>query len=89
MMVSGGYPGSYRKGLPITGLDKVTETIPFQAGTRLTDDGTLVTAGGRVVALTSFGKDIPDALSRSYEAASEVHFEDSYFRRDIGLDLLR
>lgn len=89
MMVSGGYPGSYRKGLEITGLEKVTETIPFHAGTKLDADGCLLTSGGRVIALTSYGDSIPDALARSYAAASQVEFADSYFRRDIGRDLMK
>lgn len=89
MMVSGGYPGSYRKGLEITGLEKVTETIPFHAGTKLDADGRLLTFGGRVIALTSYGDSIPDALARSYAAASQVEFADSYFRRDIGRDLMK
>ncbi len=89
MMVSGGYPGSYRKGLEITGLEKVTETIPFHAGTKLDADGRLLTSGGRVIALTSYGDSIPDALARSYAAASQVEFADSYFRRDIGRDLMK
>ena len=86
MMVSGGYPGNYAKGLPITGLENVTDTIPFHAGTAV-NDGQLVTSGGRVIALTSYGTDTPSALARSYEAASRINFADSYFRRDIGLDL--
>ena len=89
MLVSGGYPGHYEKGLPITGLDNVSETIPFQAGTALKDDGTLVTSGGRVMALTSFGDSIADALRGSYKAAEEVKFEGKYYRRDIGCDLMR
>ena len=89
MMVSGGYPGSYRKGLEITGLEKVTETIPFHAGTKLDADGRLLTSGGRVIALTSYGDSIPDALAHSYAAASQVEFADSYFRRDIGRDLMK
>lgn len=89
MMVSGGYPGSYRKGLEITGLEKMTETIPFHAGTKLDADGRLLTSGGRVIALTSYGDSIPDALARSYAAASQVEFADSYFRRDIGRDLMK
>mgnify|MGYP005745727569 CR=1 FL=1 len=89
MLVSGGYPGHYEKGLPITGLDKLSETIPFQAGTKLKDDGTLVTSGGRVMALTSFGDSIADALRGSYKAAEEVKFEGKYYRRDIGCDLMR
>ena len=89
MMVSGGYPGSYQKGLEITGLERVSDTIPFHAGTKLDADGRLLTSGGRVIALTSYGEDIPDALSRSYAAAALVNFTDSYFRRDIGRDLMK
>ena len=89
MMVSGGYPGSYQKGIEITGLEHVSDTIPFPAGTRLDADGRLLTSGGRVIALTSYGENIPEALSRSYDAASHVNFSDSYFRRDIGQDLMK
>ena len=89
MMVSGGYPGSYQKGIEITGLEHVSDTIPFHAGTRLDADGRLLTSGGRVIALTSYGENIPEALSRSYDAASHVNFSDSYFRRDIGQDLMK
>lgn len=88
MMVSGGYPGSYAKGIEITGLENVEGTIPFHAGTKLDADGRLLTSGGRVIALTSYGDSITDALARSYEAASKVKFKDSYLRRDIGKDLL-
>ena len=83
------YPGSYQKGIEITGLEHVSDTIPFHAGTRLDADGRLLTSGGRVIALTSYGENIPEALSRSYDAASHVNFSDSYFRRDIGQDLMK
>lgn len=88
MMVSGGYPGSYDKGKEIVGLETVTGTIPFHAGTKLDADGRLLTSGGRVIALTSYGESIPDALAHSYEAAAAVKFDGAYFRRDIGKDLM-
>lgn len=88
MMVSGGYPGSYPKGKVITGTDSVTDSILFHAGTAHNADGTLVTAGGRVIAASSYGTSIADALSRSYEAVDKVGFDGKYFRRDIGRDLM-
>lgn len=88
MMVSGGYPGSYPKGKIITGLDRVTDSILFHAGTRRDGDAT-VTSGGRVIAVSSYGDSIPDALSRSYKSIENVDFDGKYFRRDIGQDLLR
>ncbi|MBD5214047.1 MAG: phosphoribosylamine--glycine ligase [Bacteroidales bacterium] len=88
MMVSGGYPGSYSKGKTITGLDGVKDTILFHAGTRRIDDGTLVTSGGRVIAASSYGKSIAEALENSFKAVSAVDFDGKYFRRDIGRDLM-
>jgi len=88
MMVSGGYPGSYPKGKVITGTDKVTGTILFHAGTARNTDGELVTSGGRVIAASSYGTSIADALRRSFEAVSQVEFDGKYFRRDIGRDLM-
>jgi phosphoribosylamine--glycine ligase len=87
-LVSGGYPGDYAKGKPITGLDKVKDGIAFHAGTMLSKDGHCVTNGGRVIALTSLGKDIPSALRKSNRNAKVVQFEGKNFRRDIGKDLL-
>ncbi len=86
MMVSGGYPGSYEKGKEITGLDKESKSIVFHAGTKLAD-GKVVTNGGRVLSITSFGDDMTDALARSYRTAEQIEFEGKYFRRDIGFDL--
>ena len=87
MMVSGGYPGPYPKGKIITGTDKVADTILFHAGTAV-DDGRLVTSGGRVIAASSYGSSIADALERSFRAVGEVDFEGKYYRRDIGRDLM-
>ncbi len=87
MLVSGGYPGSYLKGKVITGTETVTESILFHAGTAR-KDGELVTSGGRVIAASSYGEDIPSALERSFRSALAVGFEGKYFRRDIGRDLL-
>lgn len=88
MLVSGGYPGSYEKGKVISGADATGDTIPFHAGTARDAQGRLVTSGGRVIALTSYGDSIPEALERSFAAAAKVDFDGKYFRRDIGRDLL-
>ncbi len=88
MLVSGGYPGSYEKGKVISGADATGDTIPFHAGTARDAQGRLVTSGGRVIALTSYGDAIPEALERSFAAAAKVDFDGKYFRRDIGRDLL-
>lgn len=87
MMVSGGYPEAYEKGKQIYGLNSVTDSIIFHAGTKA-DGPAVTTNGGRVLAATSFGKDLPSALKRSYESLSKVEFENSYFRTDIGHDVL-
>ena len=86
MLVSGGYPQEYKKGYPITGIDKVEDSIVFHAGTTLRD-GEVVTAGGRVIAVSSYGKDKAEALQKSFEGARKIEFTDKYFRRDIGADL--
>ena len=88
MMVSGGYPGSYPKGKEITGLDTVSESIAFHAGTRKEADGRVVTSGGRVISVSSLGSDIADALERSYRSIAGIDFEGKYSRRDIGRDLM-
>ncbi len=88
MMVSEGYPGSYPKGREITGVETVTDSILFHAGTALNDDGKLVTSGGRVIAASSLGDSIADALSRSFASIDKVNFQGKYFRRDIGKDLM-
>lgn len=88
MTVSGGYPGSYEKGKVISGIDAVDDAIVFHAGTKEVD-GNVVTNGGRVISVTAFGKDIPSALERSINGAKTIEWEGKYFRRDIGLDLLK
>lgn len=84
MIVSGGYPGTYEKGKPIHGLDKVSESILFHSGTTLTEKG-ICTSGGRVIAVTSFGDTLQEALEKSYDSVNKISFENMYFRRDIGL----
>lgn len=86
MLVSGGYPESYEKGKGISGLEEVENSIVFHAGTRKKDDKVL-TNGGRVMAITSFGRTIEEALSRSFDNAEKVKFDGKYYRKDIGFDL--
>jgi len=89
MIVSGGYPGSYPKGKVITGYENVTDSILFHAGTKINEAGELVTSGGRVISVSSYGKDIANALANSYASIEKVDFEGKYFRRDIGKDLMK
>ena len=86
MLVSGGYPGSYVKGYPISGLDRVEGSVVFHAGTAV-KDGEVVTNGGRVIAVSSYGKDKEEALGKSFCEARKIQFKDCRFRRDIGADL--
>ena len=86
MLVSGGYPEAYQKGYPITGIDQVEGSIVFHAGTAL-KDAEVVTNGGRVIAVSSYGKDKAEALKKSFTEAQKIQFTDRYFRRDIGADL--
>ena len=86
MLVSGGYPGSYQKGFPISGINEVEGSVIFHAGTAL-KDGEVVTNGGRVIAVSSYGTDKAEALQKSFTEAQKIQFKDKYFRRDIGADL--
>ncbi len=86
MLVSGGYPEEYKKGYEITGIDDIDGSIVFHSGTAL-KDGKVVTNGGRVIAVSSYGKDKAEALQKSFEEAQKLQFTDKYFRRDIGQDL--
>ena len=86
MLVSGGYPQDYKKGYPITGIENVDGSIVFHSGTAL-KDGQVVTNGGRVIAVSSYGKDKDEALRKSFDEAQKIIFTDKYFRRDIGKDL--
>jgi len=88
MLVSGGYPELYEKGKPITGIDTVKDSLVFHAGTKM-DNGSLLTNGGRVLAVTSFGTDFQEALALSKQNAGQIQFEGRYFRGDIGADLIR
>ncbi|WP_434503218.1 phosphoribosylamine--glycine ligase [Prevotella sp.] len=86
MLVSGGYPEEYVKGYPINGINDVDGSIVFHSGTAL-KDGQVLTNGGRVIAVSSYGKDKEDALQKSFKEAQKIEFKDKYFRRDIGKDL--
>ena len=86
LLVSGGYPQDYKKGYPITGIENVDGSIVFHSGTAL-KDGQVVTNGGRVIAVSSYGKDKDEALRKSFDEAQKIIFTDKYFRRDIGKDL--
>ena len=86
MLVSGGYPGSYEKGKEIRGLEKESKSVVFHAGTK-SEDGKVLTNGGRVLSITSYGEDMVTALARSYNTADQIDFEGKNYRRDIGFDL--
>lgn len=86
MLVSGGYPEEYQKGMAITGLDQVANSLVFHAGTAL-KESQIVSNGGRVLAVTSFGEDFNQALKTSYQNIDKLHFDKMYYRKDIGFDL--
>jgi phosphoribosylamine--glycine ligase len=86
MLVSGGYPDDYGKGFPVSGIENITESMIFHAGTKLINDS-LVTSGGRVLSVTSTGSSMAEALERSYRSISKISFEGMHYRRDIGFDL--
>lgn len=88
MLVSGGYPEAYEKGKTITCIDEVVDSKVYHAGTLLNDNNQLVTNGGRVLALTSFGESFQEALQKSYANAEKVHFDGKYYRTDLGQDLV-
>ena len=87
MMVSGGYPEEFQKGKQIYGLNAITDSIVFHAGTS-SDGPAVMSAGGRVLAVTSYGKDLTAALRRSYESTKKIEFENAYYRTDIGFDVI-
>jgi phosphoribosylamine--glycine ligase len=87
MLVSGGYPEEFEKGKVISGLENITDSIVFHAGTKL-NDNQVVTNGGRVLAITSYGNDFQEAIKKSYQNIDKLHFDKMNFRKDIGNDLL-
>ena len=87
MVVSGGYPEEYDKGFEISGLEKIQDSIAFHAGTKL-NNNKVVTNGGRVIAITSFGDNFQEAIKKSYQNIEKLHFDKMYYRKDIGFDLL-
>jgi phosphoribosylamine--glycine ligase len=87
MMVSGGYPEAYKTGKVIYGLNGITDSLVFHAGTSA-DGPAIMSAGGRVLAVTSYGKNVDSAVSRSYRTIENIEFEDAYFRKDIGFDVI-
>lgn len=86
MAVSGGYPEAYQKGKEITGFSEITDALVFHAGTAI-KDGEIVTAGGRVLAVTAFGADYKEAIKKSYQNIAKLNFEQMYYRKDLGFDL--
>jgi phosphoribosylamine--glycine ligase len=88
MMVSAGYPGDYEKGKVMTGFENVTDSLLFHAGTSLNSNNEIVTNGGRVLAITSFGNSVNEAVSTSLANANKINYDGKYFRRDIGFEFL-
>ena len=89
MLVSGGYPEAYKKGVKMSGLEQLKDVVAFHAGTAFDADKNVVTAGGRVIAVTAQGEDIVEARSMAYREVEKIHFEGINYRHDIGLDLMR
>ena len=86
MLVSGGYPEDYEKGKVISGIENVQDSLVFHAGTKM-QNNQIVSNGGRVLAITSYGKDFDEAVKKSYQNIEKLHFDKMYFRKDIGKDL--
>jgi phosphoribosylamine--glycine ligase len=86
MLVSGGYPEEYEKGKEITGIEAIHDSIPFHAGAQL-EHGKVLTSGGRVMAITSYGNNYQEAIKKSYQSIEKLHFDKMYYRKDIGFDL--
>ena len=89
MLVSGGYPEAYQKGKVMTGMDSLQDCVAFHAGTAFDIDRRVVTAGGRVIAVTAHGDSIEEARQKAYANVEKIKFEGSNYRHDIGLDLMR
>jgi phosphoribosylamine--glycine ligase len=86
MTVSGGYPEAYEKGIEIKGIETITDSLVFQAGTTIKNNK-VVTNGGRVIAITSFGDSFQEAIKKSYQNVEKLSFDKMYYRKDIGFDL--
>jgi phosphoribosylamine--glycine ligase len=86
MLVSGGYPEAYKKGKEISGIENINDSIPFHAGAKIENDK-IVTSGGRVIAVTSYGETYKEAIKKSYQSIEKLHFDKMYYRKDIGFDL--
>ena len=89
MMVSGGYPEAYKKGMKMSGLDNLKEVVAFHAGTAFDSEKDVVTAGGRVIAVTAHGDSIEEARGIAYREVEKIHFDGANYRHDIGLDLMK
>jgi phosphoribosylamine--glycine ligase len=89
VMVSGGYPGSYQKGHPISLPDNAENAIIFHAGTGRKETGELTNQGGRVIAVTGRGKDLEESLQNTFQTVNKISWKDHYFRKDIGQDILK
>ncbi|TDD99627.1 phosphoribosylamine--glycine ligase [Flavobacterium cellulosilyticum] len=88
MLVSGGYPEDFEKGKVISGIENIEDSIVFHAGTKLDENGNVLSNGGRVMAITSYGDNFQEAIKKSYQNIDKLNFDKMYFRKDIGFDLL-